>query len=172
MSYNPTQDTPFFRSYVTTFVTDFASGDYNNPVSTNNSLEKKFTFDVIEGCAEMLSDGQTFISHLPNTILGEVKINNWDFRLLELILSTQFRENGVLAGSRGQDAGEQDNSAPDLSDTAKSRTQTMPVLLNEGYSKVTLELYHYINSRSQTASSTRYNLVVLPKETAIFGILT
>jgi len=170
MSYNPTKDTPFFRSYVTTLVTDFASGNYNVPTSTNNSLETKFTFDVSEGCVEMQPDGQTFVSHLPSTILGEVKINNWDFRLSELILSTQFRENGVLAGSRGQDAGEQDNSAPDLSDTAKSRTQPMPILLNEGYSKVTLELYHYI--MNSTTGSTGRNLVVLPKETAIFGILT
>jgi hypothetical protein len=180
MSYNPHKEDPFYLAYINNstasdYPNNITTGDFNNPTDTTRAIDSKISFNTKSGSCELQSDEQTFVNHLPTTMFAEMKYSNWSFRLSQDLISTQFKENNVNAGMRGQDRGEQDNSTVDISDTTKIRTQPMALLINQAYSNVTLSNYYFLSSRDTTNNSAgggRYNYVILPKHSAIFGLLT
>jgi len=179
MSYNPHKESPFCLAYINnTTTTDFpqiTSGDFNNPTSTTTSLDTKISFNVKSGSCELLSDEQTFIHHLPTTLFSEIKYNDRAFGLTDTIISTQFKSNGINVGFRGQDQGEQDASTVNIADTTRIRSQPMATVTTQGYSEITLNNYYFLSPRDTTLNADRqerYSFIIMPKNSAVFGILT
>jgi len=180
MSYNPHKEDPFYLAYINNstesdYPNDVTTGDFNNPTDTSRAIDSKISFNTKSGSCELQSDEQTFVNHLPTTMFGEMKYTNWDFRLADDIISTQFKENDINAGMRGQDRGEQYRDSVNVYDTTRIRSQPMAILINQAYSKVTLSNYYFLSNRDTTsnvAGGGRYNYVILPKHSAIFGLLT